>query len=155
MGKNNLSYMETKPQDPTVAINIKQQSTRTGRCLSALALPHGPHLSMVAATPVLGHVSHWFAPLGWLPSLNWAPPDYDGLFWRLFLRLRCSFMGSSGIGSLGGQCLVQHHCHSLSWLIFPMGQPVLAAFKQDYFTHCRYQMTYLTQTEGNTFYIKI
>lgn len=146
--------METKNQVPTVAININQRinqrSTRIGRCLSAHALRHGPHLSMAAATPALGHVTHWFGPLGWLPSLNWAPPDHDGLLWRLSLSLLCSFMGSSRIGSLHGQCLVQSQCHPLSWLIFLMGQPALAVLKQDYFTHCRYQMMYLTQTEGNT-----
>lgn len=128
-----------------MAVNIKQRSTRTGRSLSAQVLPHGPHLNMVAATPVPGDVSHWFGPLGWLPSLNWAPPDHNGFLWRLSLSLLCSFKGSSGLGYLHGQHLVQPHCHPLSWLIFPTRQPALAALKQDYFTHRRYQMMYLTQ----------
>lgn len=93
-------------------------------------------------------------PVGWLPSLTWAPPHRDGLIWRAPLRPALLLHQGQWDGALvctdtASSSLAATLC---SWLAFPTGQPAFAApEQQDYFTQWSYQVRALTQTKGSTF----
>lgn len=68
-----------------------------GSCVSAQALTLGPEFGCSYACDWTC-IPTW--PIGWPPSLTWAPPHHDGLIWRPSLGLLFSSTRGSRVGPL-------------------------------------------------------